>query len=134
VDPAEFVAALPEVEARADVGIELDAYVLRAGRTRLRLVLAYIALVVGTDDVADVELLGEEGESNLALPARVRLRTGARLMEVGPSDPYLELCGGHRPFAFVVRPDVPVLHLSERFRSLERSFLHERGLPAPGDR
>src|SRR4051794_16129618 len=103
--PDQALEGLPAVDNPRDE-LVLAGFLLRGNVGALRLVSGHLCLELAAEDVLAVEEqpfpegLGE----SLAIPVELRLRPGARLLAVSPSDMYASLLIKERePFALAVR-------------------------------
>lgn len=90
----------------------------------IRLIHGHMCFEFCVDDILAVEqaALAPGAVPGVAPPVAVTLRAGARLLTVQAADPYLDLCGGRRPFLLAVREQLATSR-SARFEVLEREFL-----------
>jgi hypothetical protein len=111
--------------------VVLAGFLLRGGAGAVRIVAGSLCLDFAADDVVAVyELpLADGVEPSFAIPVRLRLRVGARLLDASPADLYEELLvKDPQPFAIAARPERMPLRDSPRFRELEAAFRREVGL------
>ena len=108
----------------------LDGYLLRGLNGRVRLVTGHLCLELDQADVLKVaqHALPPGIQEGFAVPVRLFLRIGARILDISSSHPYRDLlCKPRHPFAISVRAD-SALFPSPRYRQLEQAFLRRHGI------
>jgi hypothetical protein len=120
-----------EADLPVDLNLQIEGYLLRGGEETLRIVIGDLALEFAIEDVLEVaEVEGVPPErSSLAVPVRLTLNIGARLMGCSPAAAYHPLLDRvNQPFAYEVRKSYPPMQQAPRFRALERAFRQRHGL------
>jgi len=98
---------------------------------QIRLLVDQAVIDLNEDDVVSAsELPGSLGlEERIAQPVRLVLRRGARLLDVGTSEPYRDVVWQQvELFAMRTRREEPAWEMSESYRDLERKFFASYGI------
>jgi hypothetical protein len=98
---------------------------------QIRLLVDQAVIDLNEDDVVSAsELPGSPDlEEKLAQPVRLVLRRGARLLDVGDSEPYRDVVWQRvELFAMRTRREEPAWEMSESYRDLERQFFASYGI------
>ena len=110
--------------------IIVEALLVQAPGERVRLILDPYCLEFELEDVLDLEELPAptglaEGS---AIPARVTLKPGARVLRISPAAAYREVLWQRRlPFALATRPTL-IFEAQAEMRKREVAFFAARGL------
>jgi hypothetical protein len=128
----QLLQALPaEGEASAcSPEIIIDGFIIRGEDGTVRIVTGHLCLDFAVDDVTGIEeqALPEDVGTGLAIPVRLRLVSGARLLNASPADIYEPLLYKVRqPFAIAVRKTPPDMADAPRYRDLEMAFKRQHG-------
>jgi hypothetical protein len=118
-------------DTQAQEDVVLAGFLLRGGPDAIRLVTGGLCLDFAAQDVVavDEQTLPQGVRQGFAIPVRLRLRVGARLLSASRSDVYEQLLVKDRePFAIAARADQTALGDSPRFRELETALRREVGL------
>ena len=131
-ETAQLLQALPaEAEAPAcSADVIIDGFLIRGEAGVVRIVTGHLCLDFAAEDVTGVEeqALPEDVGTGLAIPVRLRLVSGARLLHASPSDIYEPLLYKVRqPFAIAVRKTPPDMAEAPRYRDLEMAFKRRHG-------
>jgi len=98
---------------------------------QIRLLVDQAVIDLNESDVVSAsELPGSLGlEERIAQPVRLVLRRGARLLDVGASEPYRDVVWQQvELFAMRTRREEPAWEMSESYRDLEREFFASYGI------
>jgi hypothetical protein len=112
--------------------IVVEALLVKAPDECVRMILEPYCLDFDLADVLDVEELAAPSDliAGSAIPARVKLKAGARLLRISLAAPYREVLWKHRiPFALATRPTV-VFDAQPEMKKREDAFFDARGLTA----
>ena len=108
----------------------IDGFLIRGEAGMVRLVTGHLCLDFAAADVIGVEEqeLPEDIGTGFAIPVRLRLASGARLLKAEPADIYEPLLYKVRqPFAIAVRQTPPDMAEAPRYRDLEIAFKRRHG-------
>ncbi len=122
---------LPDAGEAVDERLALSGFLLRSPRGEVRVVTGGLCLTFAAQDVIEAaeRSLPDGLEAGGAIPVRMSVRRGARLLGVGPADPYQpSLVRSRLPFAMRVRDAPPVEVQTPRYQALEASFRRRHGL------
>jgi hypothetical protein len=107
-----------------------EALLVKAPGKRVRVILAPYCLDFEIADVLDVEelLLPTGLIEGSAIPARVKLKPGARLLKISSADPYGDALWKRRiPFALATRSTL-IFDAQSEMKRRENDFFRARGL------
>jgi hypothetical protein len=122
------LASLPAHGSETD-DLMLSGYMLRAAAGSLRIVTGGLALEFAHEDVIEVTDEESPESTGFAVPVRLRLKHGARLLDCSLSAAYLSLLAQPvEPFAYRVRKTLPPMQPAPRWRAIEQSFRELHGL------
>lgn len=125
-----LLALLPDDPAGgSDAAIALDGLLLRTSGGIVRLAVGPVCLDFAVVDLIAVDERPGAAGGPMALPVRLHLRPGARLLAAAPAAPYEALLHEDPlPFAYATRPDPPDLRLAPGFAAREAAFRRRNGL------
>jgi hypothetical protein len=110
--------------------IIVEALLVKAPGGRVRIILEPYCLELELEDVLALEELPAPASliEGSAIPARVTLKPGARVLRISPAAPYREVLWKRRvPFALATRPTV-IFDAPLEMKRRENAFFAARGL------
>lgn len=125
----KWLKGLPTIEQSDDDVLTIESFLLSSSSDFIRIILSNLCLTFNSEDVISIKeiKISNNTQKRFAIPVCIKLRKGARLMEISSSIPFQDFIPKDRtPFAIRTRQDIIVMPPS-LYLKIANDFLKKKG-------